>query len=161
MSQASQPGLQHMDSTRSWFWDTFGQEHSRSKIQTALAESISDIIQDMHHDGVLGDSIYGHLLYNNNDFDKAGKLFEHLDAQRGNIELVLAFQQAVFKCNVDHVLNGELEIGDSLALEEMRQVRKDLVISNLTSALHLVEKVGNVAQKEQRTYTRKETSSEK
>src|SRR6266852_1321521 len=98
----------------SWFWDTFGWEHSRSKIQTTLAESISNIIQDMH--GVLSDAIYGHLLYSQNNFDKVGTLFDHLDEQHGNSKLVLAFQQAVLKHNVDHVLNGELDVGDGLGM---------------------------------------------
>ncbi|KAJ7055599.1 hypothetical protein C8F01DRAFT_1373528 [Mycena amicta] len=67
----------------SWFSDTFNQELSRSQIEDALAGSITDVIQEIWNN--LTNPIRATLNHTHNALEKVQALFNHLDAQFGNL----------------------------------------------------------------------------
>ncbi|KAJ7051294.1 hypothetical protein C8F01DRAFT_1174908, partial [Mycena amicta] len=104
-----------------WYGDTFVPGPARSRVESALAGSIGDVIQEISDK--LPPSVFARLTFANNAFERVEILFSHLDSQSENAELVLAFQKAVSEQGcVGYLLLPEEKLG---AQARSRQARAD------------------------------------
>ncbi|KAJ7074629.1 hypothetical protein C8F01DRAFT_31304 [Mycena amicta] len=89
-----------------WFRDTFDPQYARSEIGSALARSIVDVIAEISH--ILAPPVRAELTHAK-ELEKVKILFNYLDEQVGNADLVRAFQLAVAsRGGVGYLLNGSL-----------------------------------------------------
>ncbi|KAJ7053657.1 hypothetical protein C8F01DRAFT_1374940 [Mycena amicta] len=94
-----------------WFRDTFDPQYARAQVESALAGSIDDIIEDLSDR--LTDAVYAEIIHANNPLEKVKILFRHLDAQLGNEALVHAFEMAASKHGrVGYMFLSEQERGE-------------------------------------------------
>ncbi|KAJ7049641.1 P-loop containing nucleoside triphosphate hydrolase protein, partial [Mycena amicta] len=98
----------HATTGMSWFEATFDPQLSRSQVEDALAESIGDVIQKIWNN--LTNPIRATLNHIHNALEKVQALFNHLDAQFGNLVLIRSFQEAVLRWGrIDHMINQHLQ----------------------------------------------------
>ncbi|KAJ7050682.1 hypothetical protein C8F01DRAFT_1034892 [Mycena amicta] len=92
-----------------WFDARFkSSEFPRSAVQCSLATNINDVVQDMS--GSLMSPVLSELTHHPNVLEKTKILFDHLDAQSGNRNLINAFGRAVLKHGgIDHMLNETIQ----------------------------------------------------